>query len=47
MPSSYTIGGHFEHFIKEQVEGGSYAPLARLFGMDCDFRKKIRSVARR
>src|SRR5258707_12624443 len=25
MPSSYTIGGHFENFIREQVEGGSYA----------------------
>ena len=37
MPSSYTIGGHFENFIKEQVEGGSYASVARSFGMGCDF----------
>jgi putative addiction module CopG family antidote len=30
MPSSYTIGGHFENFIKEQVEGGSYASASEV-----------------
>ena len=25
MPSSYTIGDHIENFVREQVEGGSYA----------------------
>jgi antitoxin ParD1/3/4 len=30
MPSSYTIGDHFEHFVKEQVEGGSYASASEV-----------------
>jgi antitoxin ParD1/3/4 len=30
MPSSYTIGDHFENFIKEQVEGGSYASASEV-----------------
>src|SRR5712671_3038884 len=30
MPSSYTIGKHFEHFVKEQVEGGSYASASEV-----------------
>jgi antitoxin ParD1/3/4 len=30
MPSSYTIGAHFEHFVKEQVEGGSYASASEV-----------------
>jgi antitoxin ParD1/3/4 len=30
MPSSYTIGSHFENFIKEQVEGGSYASASEV-----------------
>lgn len=24
MPSSYTLGEHFESFVKQQVEGGRY-----------------------
>jgi len=30
MPSSYTVGDHFESFIKEQVEGGSYASASEV-----------------
>ena len=30
MPSSYTIGEHFELFVKEQVEGGSYASASEV-----------------
>jgi antitoxin ParD1/3/4 len=30
MPSSYTIGLHFENFVKEQVEGGSYASASEV-----------------
>ena len=30
MPSSYTIGDHFERFIKEQVAGGSYASASEV-----------------
>jgi antitoxin ParD1/3/4 len=30
MPSSYTLGEHFERFIKEQVEGGRYASASEV-----------------
>lgn len=30
MPSSYTIGDHFENFVKEQVEGGSYSSASEV-----------------
>ena len=30
MPSSYTIGDHFDHFVKEQVEGGSYTSASEV-----------------
>ena len=30
MPSSYTIGEHFENFVKEQVEGGRYASASEV-----------------
>ena len=30
MPSSYTIGDHFENFVKEQVEGGRYASASEV-----------------
>src|SRR4030088_2080056 len=30
MPSSYTIGDHFERFIKEQVEGGRYSSASEV-----------------
>ena len=30
MPSSYTLGDHFEAFIKEQVEGGRYASASEV-----------------
>jgi antitoxin ParD1/3/4 len=30
MPSSYTIGHHFEIFIKEQVDGGRYASASEV-----------------
>lgn len=30
MPSSYTLGAHFESFIKEQVEGGRYASASEV-----------------
>ena len=30
MPSSYTLGDHFEAFIKKQVEGGRYASASEV-----------------
>ena len=30
MPSSYTLGEHFEDFIKRQVEGGRYASASEV-----------------
>jgi len=30
MPSSYTLGDHFESFIKEQVEGGRYSSASEV-----------------
>ena len=30
MPSSYTLGDHFESFIKEQVDGGRYASASEV-----------------
>jgi antitoxin ParD1/3/4 len=30
MPSSYTLGDHFEAFVKEQVEGGRYASASEV-----------------
>jgi antitoxin ParD1/3/4 len=30
MPSSYTIGDHFETFIKELVEGGRYSSASEV-----------------
>jgi antitoxin ParD1/3/4 len=30
MPSSYTLGEHFERFIKEQVELGRYASASEV-----------------
>jgi antitoxin ParD1/3/4 len=30
MPSSYTLGDHFETFIKEQVEGGRYSSASEV-----------------
>ena len=30
MPSSYTLGDHFETFVKEQVEGGRYASASEV-----------------
>jgi antitoxin ParD1/3/4 len=30
MPSSYTIGPHFERFVREQVEGGRYASASEV-----------------
>ena len=30
MPSSYTIGEHFENFVKEQVDGGRYASASEV-----------------
>ena len=30
MPSSYTLGEHFESFIKQQVEGGRYASASEV-----------------
>jgi antitoxin ParD1/3/4 len=30
MPSSYTLGEHFEAFIKEQVDGGRYASASEV-----------------
>ena len=30
MPSSYTLGDHFETFVKEQVQGGRYASASEV-----------------
>ena len=30
MPSSYTLGDHFETFVREQVEGGRYASASEV-----------------
>ena len=30
MPSSYTLGEHFETFIKKQVDGGRYASASEV-----------------
>ena len=30
MPSSYVIGGHFEKFIKTQIESGRYASASEV-----------------
>jgi antitoxin ParD1/3/4 len=30
MPSSYTLGNHFESFVREQVEGGRYASASEV-----------------
>ena len=30
MPSSYTLGEHFESFVKEQVEGGRYSSASEV-----------------
>lgn len=30
MPSSYTLGSHFENFIREQVERGRYASASEV-----------------
>ncbi|MBV8745267.1 MAG: type II toxin-antitoxin system ParD family antitoxin [Xanthobacteraceae bacterium] len=30
MPSSYTLGEHFEAFVKEQVDGGRYASASEV-----------------
>lgn len=30
MPSSYVIGGHFEAFVKEQVQQGRYASASEV-----------------
>jgi antitoxin ParD1/3/4 len=30
MPSSYTLGEHFEHFVKQQVDGGRYASASEV-----------------
>ncbi|HEY3654564.1 MAG TPA: type II toxin-antitoxin system ParD family antitoxin [Steroidobacteraceae bacterium] len=30
MPSSYTIGDHFENFVKEQLDGGRYASASEV-----------------
>jgi antitoxin ParD1/3/4 len=30
MPSSYTLGEHFEGFVKEQVSGGRYASASEV-----------------
>jgi antitoxin ParD1/3/4 len=30
MPSSYTLGDHFETFIKKQVEGGRYSSASEV-----------------
>jgi antitoxin ParD1/3/4 len=30
MASSYTLGDHFEAFIKEQIEGGRYASASEV-----------------
>jgi antitoxin ParD1/3/4 len=30
MPSSYTLGDHFESFVKDQVEGGRYSSASEV-----------------
>ncbi|HWF67139.1 MAG TPA: type II toxin-antitoxin system ParD family antitoxin [Acidobacteriaceae bacterium] len=30
MPSSYAIGDHFEHFIRQQIESGRYASASEV-----------------
>lgn len=30
MPSSYAIGEHFEHFIRQQIESGRYASASEV-----------------
>lgn len=30
MPSSYVIGDHFEHFIRQQIESGRYASASEV-----------------
>ena len=30
MPSSYTLGDHFEAFVRQQVEGGRYASASEV-----------------
>ena len=30
MPSSYAIGGHFEQFIRQQIESGRYASASEV-----------------
>lgn len=30
MPSSYTLGEHFEQFVRRQVEGGRYASASEV-----------------
>lgn len=30
MPSSYTLGDHFETFVREQVQGGRYASASEV-----------------
>jgi len=30
MPSSYTLGDHFETFVREQVEGGRYSSASEV-----------------
>ncbi len=30
MPSSYTLGEHFEKFIREQVDGGRYSSASEV-----------------
>lgn len=30
MPSSYTIGDHFENFVREQLDGGRYASASEV-----------------
>ena len=30
MPSSYVIGDHFEHFIRQQIETGRYASASEV-----------------
>jgi antitoxin ParD1/3/4 len=30
VPSSYTLGEHFEAFVREQVEGGRYASASEV-----------------
>ena len=30
MPSSYVVGEHFEHFIKDQLQGGRYSSASEV-----------------